>query len=462
MSRNSVARAEGADSLIELFSLCKKSILKKGADPYYSPNTVKQYAQKTLLLWRAIHGNRIYLPSDGWEWLLDVDNVLDKMNKTAYKSKKDYICPVVTLLRYLKNAELQGYENITDDIIKKYSDFITSDSTNYRTERRQNVAKPARLQQALSLDQARTLIDSFDVGTNLNREMFMKLLVQFYFEGELVPRNDLHLLKFILPPPEDPKHPYRLSNAWNYLVIDEKGRPNLIIMNNYKTCISYGQQTFSVPTKLADSVQAYYEEYGKEPNNFVFVTPHGTPFTKTNMSNAIRKATYTILGKEICIDVMRSINICHYYKNGPHSINEDIEKARHFLHSLQMQKEYYMLNFPDGKNARDDDSSSSQHSDDGGMKLVPPPPPPPITSDVMILEYVGDEQKCSAPPPSPNDKIRVTALRRPVVKGIRDLKGRGKPLICQIQIGNSDSESCSDERSYEDSDERSESECSDW
>lgn len=458
MSKNARAKQDGAEYLKDLFAICRKSSKKSRDGEYYSTETIRQYAMKLLILWRVLHGNEIYKPEHGWLWLLDSDHILEKLNKTAYVSKKDYVCPALTLLRHFRSTDHPDKDLITDDILDKYSEFVTKDTTLYRKQRYQNIAKPARVLQALSLDQARTLIDSYNVGEGLRRELFMKLLVQFYFEGELVPRNDLHILKFITPPPDDAAHPYRLSREWNYLVVDETGLASTIIMNNYKTHLTYGQQAFGIPAKLAETIQEYWREYTKSSGDFVFVTTKGAPYTKMNMTNAIKSSTYAVLGKCVCIDVMRSINMCHYYNSGPHSINEDLEKARQFLHSKLIQKEYFMLNFPNNTPNPDLDVE-----DETELELVPLPPPILIESDVMRLEYIHPPTTPKTPEPQeppvtpvtpptpspetlsgrplPNPKIAVSIVRRPIVK--RPVS-KGKTLVCQIQVEDTDSGSETD------------------
>jgi hypothetical protein len=135
----------------------------------------------------------------------------------------------------------------------------------------------------------------------------------------------------------------QLNPEFNYITLDKNGTPIDIIMQNYKSRNTYGRQKFPISPEVRDLLKQYIKLFGKKAGDFLFVMKDGQPFKKPNFTDLIGNATEAVLGKRINIDLMRSIQISHYYNQHAHSIQQDEDDARRYLHSSNMHKDYLKL-----------------------------------------------------------------------------------------------------------------------
>lgn len=295
-----------------------------------SKATIENYSNKLNKLHVMVTGQPF---SGDFLWLNDPDKVLGKLETTVMSSKKDYLTPVSKILKQLDAPQ---------DLIVRYQRYMAQYKREESQLRQENLASTKDVERSLPLEDIRKLINEYspehteDPGTAL---MF-KLICVFYFESSLVPRNDLPLMRFV----SDQKKAAKMSSEYNYITIDKQGVPISILMNNYKTRRIYGRQRFAVTTELRDCLLSYMRLYQKGPGDYVFSMEDGSEYGKPNFSKLVGNATLAVLGKRMNIDLIRSIIISDYYARRVHSINEDEEFARRFLHSTSVQKEYLKLN----------------------------------------------------------------------------------------------------------------------
>ena len=83
--------------------------------------------------------------------------------------------------------------------------------------------------------------------------------------------------------------------------------------------------------------------WNKANDDYLLVDKNNKPFEKNNMLDMVKKATQTVLGKPQGINVIRRSIITHF-KQQPHTIEEENEFAKRFLHSASKQREYYTAN----------------------------------------------------------------------------------------------------------------------
>jgi hypothetical protein len=90
---------------------------------------------------------------------------------------------------------------------------------------------------------------------------------------------------------------------------------------------------------------AYMDLYKKKPGDFLFVMRDGQPFKKSNFLNLIGNATEAVIGKRQNVDLIRKIQITHYYSTHVKSIEEDEADARRYLHGTPVHKTYLKIDF---------------------------------------------------------------------------------------------------------------------
>jgi hypothetical protein len=260
--------------------------------------------------------------------------VLDKLKASKLASKKDYTTPVIRLLKHY---------NSSNDTIATYQRALSTYKGEEDSERKDNKASAKEKSNAMPLKDIQQKVLAFKPENDA--ELVQKVIVSFYFVNpSLTPRNDLYEMKLV----SNTKKPNKMDEKYNYVVINKEGKSEAILMNNYKTKHTYGRQKFSISPELKSVLDQYIAEYKKQPGDFLFVMRDGQPFKESNFRNLIESSMEYIVGTPINIGLARKIKITDYYSgNKPHTINQDEEFARSFLHSTGVQKEYLKVDLYD-------------------------------------------------------------------------------------------------------------------
>lgn len=265
-------------------------------------------------------------------WLRNYDDVMDKLVASPCVSKKDYLTGVSRILKH---------GNADQDLIDKYKAGMSKFKKEEDQVRGENRASQKAIDHSLTLSEINDKIDSFDPGQDKQRIMAL-LICCFYFKGTLVPRNDLPEMKLATIGKKNKS----LSTSYNYIVSTQSKPFDHIIMNKYKTELTYGQQVFPITEKLRQVLTLYCAAFKKTSGQFLF-TVDGQPISTKDFSDVVQDATEIVCGKRISINLIRSIIISDYYRVN-HTINEDKEFAHRFLHSVAVGREYCKVNLPVG------------------------------------------------------------------------------------------------------------------
>lgn len=290
--------------------------------------TVMNYANKlnklsTIILGHGYNGTH--------NWLTDADNVISKMKEAQLSGKKDFLSPVVKLLKHIDASQ---------EIIAKYQKAMSEFKEDEYKVRQTNKASEEHVNNALPLGEVLKRINAYKVEDD--ETLIYKLICSMYFQNNFVPRNDLPTMKFV----STNKKVKDMNPEFNYITLDKTMNPVEIIMKNYKSKNTYGVQRFPFSPETASILRVYIKAYGKRPGDFLFVMRDGQPFKKPNFIDLIKTATNKVLGKPMTADLMRQIIITAYYNEHAHSIEEDNKFHMKFLHSSTIGKEYLKTNFP--------------------------------------------------------------------------------------------------------------------
>ena len=300
--------------------------LKSSKGEPLSKITVANYATKINRLSKMLTG----ADYENSKFLHDYKSVIKHMNDCDLKSKKDYISPVVRLLRHDG-----GHEGEID----KYLEFMSELKSTEEQSRGDNlITKKVDLDNSMSLSTILDRYNSYSIydGDKLNlNKLLYKLIVCFYFKSDLVPRNDLSIMRLAKYNKKD------LNKENNYITI-KNGEPYRIVMLAYKTSSTYGRQTFTITEELGKMLKLYIKEFAKENGDLLF-TKNGEQISDKTFLELIKKSMKEVVGSPLNVDLIRSIIITDYNKT-PHSINDKKLNALKFLHSPEMQQEYVKLN----------------------------------------------------------------------------------------------------------------------
>lgn len=260
-----------------------------------------------------------------YKFLLNPKKVIQSLNKSTLKGVKDYYSPIINLLELVKADK---------NIIKTYQDELRNQAEEEYEEREQNILSETEKERLLSMDEINERYDNFKPKTPA--DLMDKLIVAFYFKNDLIPRNNLPKIK-ITNKDKD------LNEDYNYLVVDKDMKPKEIIMLNYKTRNTYGEQRFKITTELKKLLEEYMTSFNKVVGDFLFSTESGYEIKDNSFLYVIKKAMMEVLKSPLNIDLIRSIIINEFYTGKPKSIQQKKEFARRLLHSPLVSQEYVFV-----------------------------------------------------------------------------------------------------------------------
>lgn len=239
----------------------------------------------------------------------DTDRVLDFINTywSNPNTRQAYLQAISGLLRYVKGFEkvYSIYSNKSVDHRKK----LTYEDNKLLKSKKESKAW-------LDWDE---IVESVDVSTLTSKE---RAIVGLYV---LIPPRRIAMIKHL-------KLGDGNDTNYNYLTNDT------IIMNNYKTSHLYGQYVINLPDKLKQILRDYIIQYRINPNEHVFQTATGKPYSNyisTIFRNSFKKAT----GKPITQQILRHIYVSHRMKEDL-DLNDKIEIAKSLGHSVSMFAKY--------------------------------------------------------------------------------------------------------------------------
>ena len=260
-----------------------------------------------------------------YKFLLKPKKVIDALNKSTLKGVKDYYSPIIILLDLVKANK---------EVIKVYQDELIKQAEEEYEKREQNVLTTTEKERLLTMKEINERYDEFKVNTPA--DLMDKLIVAFYFKNDLIPRNNLPKIKIT-------NKDKGLDDNYNYLVVDKDMKPKEIIMLNYKTRNTYGEQRFKITPELKKLLEEYMTSFNKEVGDFLISTESGYEIKDNSFLYVIKKAMEEVLQSPLNIDLIRSIIINDFYTGKPKSIQQKKEFARRLLHSPLVSQEYVFV-----------------------------------------------------------------------------------------------------------------------
>jgi hypothetical protein len=304
---------------LELRKLFKKAITPQGLS--LSDTTIRNYISKLNTVSKLVT-KKDY---NNYKFLLQPKKVFEALNKSPLKSVKDYYSPIINLLELVRANK---------DIIKKYQDELIKKAETEYEEREQNILTKTEKERLLTMKEINERYNDFKVNTPA--DLMDKLIVAFYFKNDLIPRNNLSKIKITTSDKN-------LNDEYNYLFVDKDLKPKELIMLNYKTRNTYGEQRFQITKELSTLLIEYMKVFNKENGDFLFSTESGYEIKDNSFLYVIKKAMEEVLKSPLNIDLIRSILINDFYTGKPKSIQQKKDFARRLLHSPLVSQEYVFV-----------------------------------------------------------------------------------------------------------------------
>jgi hypothetical protein len=302
--------------------------------------TISNYVSKLNKLSMLVKGK-------GWDgdasFLNNAKNVLEKIAESNVSGKKDFLSPVLRLLKH---------NNANSDLISAYQKGLAEFKNDEYSLRKKNKSKPHLVEASLPYNEIVEKIENFKPETK--QDLLFLVIVSIYFTGTLVPRNDLNIVKLA----SSSKKPKELNSEFNYILIDKEGTPVNMVWNKYKSNHTFGSVKFPIPPPLQKLLKTFVASEGKKNGDLLFTKPNGKEYTKYDFLQLIKNATKAILGVEMGVDLIRQIQITDYYRDGVKSIEEDEKNAMRFLHSVEMHKQYFRSNLAESESESENEKET--------------------------------------------------------------------------------------------------------
>jgi len=335
MSRDSIQKLK--DFFLSIESRTQKPLSKI---------TVSNYVSKLNKLSMLVKGT---MWDGDTSFLEQPEVVLEKISKSGVSGKKDYLSPVLRLLKH---------SNAPQNLISAYQRALSDFKNDEYKLRKKNKAKPHLIKASLPYSEVVEKIQNFKVQTK--EDLLYKVIVSIYFLGTLVPRNDLNIVKLA----STSKKPKDLNVEFNYILVDKEGTPISMVWNKYKSNHTFGSVKFPIPIALQKLLKTFIQANEKKNGDFLFTKPNGKEYTKYDFLELIKKATKAVLGTEMGVDLIRQIQVTEYYRDGVKSIEEDEKDAHRFLHSVAQHKEYFKSDLAHSDDETDDDDKETSETNE--------------------------------------------------------------------------------------------------
>jgi len=300
--------------------------LPSRTDKPLSKITIMNYVSKLNKLAQLVEGH----PWDGNSgFLMNAKKVISAIDKAQITGKKDFLSPVLRLLKSM---------NVDSNLITEYQKGLAQFKNDEYSDRKKNKTSDEKADGSLPLSQILEKIKAFKPQNDI--QLVYLLINAIYFMNTLVPRNDLNIVKFA----SSSKKSKDLNKDFNYILVDKDGTPSAMVWNNYKSNHTFGSKKFPITTPVQTLIREYMKRFNKVNGDFLFTMRNGEPYKKSNFLDLIKSATETVLGKPMGVDLIRQIQITDYYRDKVKTIEEDERDAERYLHSVNIHKEYMRTN----------------------------------------------------------------------------------------------------------------------
>ena len=301
------------------------------ARPQLKPNTVKQYVVNIKKLQKMFD-------TDGYDFLKNTDDVMDKISSLHYLSQRNILNAVIVLLMALNSEEefdglIEKYGKIRDDFNDKYSDEnnsgIVSDkqSKNFSTteeifdmiNKMANDLKPLKkkskddiTKKELQLLQAYTLFNIYARMPFRNDASGMISISQAQYK----------------------KLSDQEKKENNYLVVPSKG--NLyFVLNKYKTSKKYEELNLPIEDANLRKILRYYIKMNGK--GILFKTSTGKPLTRIELSKVLLKYSKKYMGKSISTTLLRKAYLSGKYSDVKDEMKKDSKILGHDVATTGMK-----------------------------------------------------------------------------------------------------------------------------
>jgi len=316
----------------------KKKLIEKFETKTYGRSKDKNLSENSIKLYiRNLEKLNNDLPLKNLNFLKDVDDIIEKLDKYKENTKRGYLISICSALSNDKTNKAKNklYDQYYQKLSKKNTDLKLEESKNEMSEQQK--------ENWISWDDVRCKIDElkakvgeFENFKEINEHnyniLLQYLILSLYFY--LPPRRNQDYYKMMVIK----KYSSNLPITINYLDYDSKK----FIFNIYKTSKSEGVQVQDIPDDLMSIINIYFKFHPHIKGKKITIKQiipflvyyNGSEFKTVN---CITRILNQIFKKSVGSSMLRHIFLSNKYGD---IIEEQKRDAEAMGHSVQMQQEY--------------------------------------------------------------------------------------------------------------------------
>jgi hypothetical protein len=224
------------------------------ANPTLSPMSITVYTNniiKTLALLDLSESDSIITA------LLDYEEVIEALNN-MYKNPNTLKLKYASIIVYLKSLKKANKKKLSNALIKyaEQIDALTETINNKLSTNKKSELESARW---ITEETKQTLLDKLEskipeqITSPKDLIAFRNYVIYLFYSAGVPSRLDLADTKIYKD-----INPNKLTDEYNYIIVDTKNKKIKYIMNVYKTSKTYGQKVIELNDKLYNPIYHYY------------------------------------------------------------------------------------------------------------------------------------------------------------------------------------------------------------
>jgi integrase len=307
----------------------KNDLIQKFKDKGLTENSIKMYVRNL----EKLNNN---MPLKNFNFLKDVEGILEKLTKYKDNTKRGYIISVCSALS--TDNKTKAKKKLYDEYFKIMIDM------NKELKEKEKMNEKSDTQKAnwVEWNEVETIFNDLKEKVmkfanskeineaNYNTLLSMIILGLYYYSP---PRRNQDYQKMYIVKNDEPD----LPTGANYLDFDKKE----FIFNVFKTSKKEGQQRQEIPEELMELIKIYLKFHPLVKGKKLPKTP--VPFlvysdgSELNKVNSITRILNKVFGKSVGSSMLR-----HSYLSGKYGdiVKEQKKDAKLMGHSTEQQKDY--------------------------------------------------------------------------------------------------------------------------
>ena len=301
----------------------------KNKRPTVKDNTIKQYTQNLKKL-------RELYDTDGYDFLNNPSDVLDKLKSKKYTSQRNTINAIIILLLALDQPEA---------LINQYRDKRDAFNQQYQDAQATGIISDKQKDNFITLDELTGMVKQIDL--DIKQQKLKKVVNMSSQQRDLLTGYTIYTMLLNYPTRNDMANmqlvsrsvfnKHKTDRSCNYLIA-ERGKLSMVL-NCYKTAGNYGQKIIELNKPTEKVLRMYMKIEGIGLNDIIFKNAKGDAMTSNSITQLLIRLSQKYLNKSISSTMIRKIVVSNKFSALK---KEQSEMANIMGHSVSTQNNVYV------------------------------------------------------------------------------------------------------------------------